>query len=90
MQFKTGRADINGTSLMGYVLTTYERIVEVFGEPTRSYGDKTTAEWEITFADGKVATIYDWKEEYTPMGLYEWHIGGRSKEVVGRVQALLR
>ena len=89
MKFKTGRADINGTSLMGYVLTTYERIVEVFGEPVGG-GDKSTAEWDITFADGKVATIYDWKEYSTPMGLYQWHIGGRSKEVVGRIEALLR
>lgn len=87
-KFTTGNADINGTCLQGYVETTYARIVEVFGEPT-SGGDKTTAEWDITFDDGTVATIYDWKEYSTPKGYYDWHIGGHSKWAVELVTNLI-
>jgi hypothetical protein len=73
------------TSLQGYVPARYDQLVKVFGEPTDS-GDKTTAEWALQFEDGTVATIYDWKEYETPMGLYNWHIGGMSKKAVSRVQ----
>ena len=86
--FTTGNADVNGTSLQGYVYTTYDKIVEVFGNPTSS-GDKTTCEWDITFDDGTVATIYDWKECQTPKGYYDWHIGGRSKWAVELVTNLI-
>jgi len=68
----------NGTSLRGYVKTTYTDLVAIFGEPQRG-GDKTTAEWVVIFGRGKdkvVATIYDWKEYDTPMGEYNWHVGG--------------
>jgi len=69
----------SGTCLQGYVKTTYSDLVAIFGEPTYRGGDKTTAEWVITFGRGKdkvVATIYDWKEYETPMGEYNWHVGG--------------
>ena len=44
----------------------------------------------LEFADGTVATIYDWKEYETPMGLYSWHIGGMSKKAVDRVTQAFR
>jgi len=44
----------------------------------------------LAFEDGTVATIYDWKEYETPMGLYHWHIGGMSKLAVARVQQAFR
>lgn len=78
-KFKLG-GDISGTCFQGYVRTTYADLVAIFGEPSRG-GDKTTVEWVVTFGRGKdkvVATIYDWKEEETPMGEYNWHIGGHS------------
>jgi hypothetical protein len=77
--------DANGTSLQGYVEAYYHQLVEVFGEPEGG-GDKTTVEWCLQFADGTVATIYDWKEYETPMGLYRWHIGGKNRRAVGLVQ----
>jgi len=61
------------TSLQGYMPARYEDLVAVFGEPEGG-GDKTTVEWCLAFEDGTVATIYDWKEYETPMGLYHWHI----------------
>lgn len=86
----TKNADVNMTSLQGYVPARYQRLVEVFGEPDELGGDKTTAEWCLAFEDGTVATIYDWKEYSTPQGLYQWHVGGMSKLAVARVQQALQ
>ena len=91
----------NGTCLVGTVKTTYTELVEKFGEPTYTNGDKTTAEWCLEFEcdadngslgeDGNVeyvtATIYDWKTFDTPMGEYDWHIGGFSEEAVDAVMS---
>jgi hypothetical protein len=82
-------AKTNGSGLKGYVTTTYSQLVKVFGlpnyGPNDSSGDKVTCEWKLTFADGTIATIYDWKLESTPMGIYDWHIGGVSGDACLRV-----
>jgi len=44
----------------------------------------------LEFEDGTVATIYDWKEYETPMGLYRWHIGGKNNLAVARVTRALK
>jgi hypothetical protein len=80
--------DINGTSLQGYVVTTFKELVITFGAPTygEASGDgKVSCEWILQFSDGTVATIYDYKEDATPMGEYSWHIGGQSIDAVNRV-----
>lgn len=79
---------INGTSLQGYLQATYDELVEVFGKP--HYGpdadeDKITCEWQMEYEDGTVATIYDYKTRSTPFGLYQWHIGGYTKQAVHNV-----
>lgn len=86
MQF-TQAHDISGTSLVGYITTTRKHIESVFGKPSwdkPSWDGKVTTEWDIEFADGTVATIYDWKryEEGAPAyeETYEWHIGGKDFE----------
>lgn len=82
--------DSQMTSLMGYVNTTYARLVEVFGQPISGSGDgKTNSEWIIKFANGEVATIYDYKTGNTPVDDYDWHIGGNKKWVVAAVSALV-
>ena len=75
----TNDANANMTSLKGEFSITYAELVEIFGKP--KYGpnsdlDKTTCEWALTFEDGTIATIYDYKTPCTPQGDYEWHIGG--------------
>ena len=70
------------TCLQGYIETTYDELVKVFGEPTVLEGDKVTVEWILQFSDGTVATIYDWKRSETPMACYPWHIGGKSQRAV--------
>ena len=74
-------AERAGTSLQGEYLTTYDDIVNTFGEPTqKGDGEKTTVEWVIKFNDGTVATIYDWKYGYTPKDFTEWNVGGKSQK----------
>ena len=85
----TDWTDANGTSLQGYITATYDQLVARFGQPDGG-GDKTTVEWVLEFADGTVATIYDWKEEDTPMSMYNWHIGGKNKTAVARVTHALK
>ena len=91
----------DGTSLQGYVTTTYAELVARFGEPTLTNGDKVTAEWVLDFKvvkpgeadedfDYVTATIYDWKEYETPMGNYRWHIGGKDLDAVEAVTTTLR
>jgi hypothetical protein len=78
------------TSLMGYVNTNYARLVEVFGRPISGSGDgKVNSEWIIRFANGEVATIYNYKTGTTPTDDYDWHIGGHKRWVVAAVSALV-
>jgi len=86
--------ELTGTSLKGYIETTYEQLESVFGEPmygpNDTDGDKITCEWLITFQDGTVATIYDWKVDETPFDLYSWHIGGNNNKAKDYVGTLMR
>jgi|ETNmetMinimDraft_11_1059920.scaffolds.fasta_scaffold14142_4 hypothetical protein len=90
--------NVNGTSLKGCVITTYDDLVEKFGEPTYTWatGDKTTAEWNLEFevdengdTEYVTATIYDWKTCSTPMGEYEWHVGGYNMDALYVIEKAL-
>jgi hypothetical protein len=73
----------NMTHLQGSTRVTYQRLVEIFGDPEPG-GDKTDVEWTILFDDGTVATIYNWKDGRNycgangldPEDIQSWHIGG--------------
>jgi hypothetical protein len=88
--------NISGTSLVGYVNTTYSKLFEKFGKPFDN-GYKTDAEWKIEFSDGKVAAIYNWKNGKKYNGskgldlddITVWHIGGFDNSVVERIQKIL-
>ena len=86
----TSDADINMTSYKGQVLSTYQELCDVFGPPDDGpndlQGDKVTCCWRLKFADGTVASIYDWKTGETPFGGYHWHIGGYDIKAVNRVK----
>lgn len=99
MKFEHMADFAGGTCLQGHVTTTYEKLVRCFGEPTGS-GDeyKVQAEWYLRFADGTVATIYDWKEgdNYCGKGegkpaekVTDWHIGGHNDKAVKHVREFL-
>lgn len=84
----------NGTCLQGKVEATYDRLVEIFGEPTWVSGvtdpfeeTKVETEWELIgkgWDDENIpVTIYDWKEFDGGLASrsgknYSWHIGGKS------------
>lgn len=78
----------NGTSFQGYVNAHYSQLVEMFGEPyTDLDNHKTDVEWIVSTPYGP-ATIYNYKNGYSYLGLSglkldeidEWHIGGKNAE----------
>jgi len=81
--------NMNMSSLKGEFPITYAELVEIFGRPNHGPNDynldKVTCEWMIEFEDGTRASIYDWKTGRTPMGEYEWHIGGYDAQSYTRV-----
>lgn len=83
-------SDANMTFYVGEIHTTYQRLVEIFGQPTRegSGDNKVQVQWCFEFEDtGDVFTIYDWKEYGTePEYVTEWHIGAHDHSVMERVE----
>lgn len=99
MKYKTHIEDdlinTSGTHLMGRINLPFHKITSALGDPIRFNADegdgKVRIEWDIKFQDGEIATIYDWKEyKRRPEDVTDWHIGGRSFEVVQRVYDILR
>ena len=83
-----GTTEITGSSLSGYVEATYHELEQVFGAATYADEDpraKIQTEWTLRL-NSEIATIYNWKTEQTPRGLYRWHIGGFGKGEVEMVQ----
>ena len=96
--------NINMTSLQGKITTTYDKLVEVFGEPTMTDAspyEKVNAQWAIEFKvpftddtgiedfETVTATVYNWKDGYIPTEKYDWHIGGFDSEAVDCVEKAL-
>ena len=91
----TDGTEVNGTSLQGFVETTYEELVDIFGEPSLTYTpeelEKTQAEWWLLFSDGTIATIYDWKRYNSPVeGCTEWNIGGMDNDAEFQVKQRIK
>jgi len=97
--FKLG-GNANMTSLQGYIRTSYADLVACFGpsDPNSIDDYKSDAGWTITFADGVVATIYNWKDGHNYCGdegldvedITEWHIGGHlGTDAEGRVKEVM-
>jgi hypothetical protein len=92
------KVEAEGTGLVGYVVVSYDHLVEAFGKPTSqrpSGDDKVRICWDIEFVDGTVATIYDWKNykktvKWVKENFLEWHIGGNDKSAAEKVLAVLK
>lgn len=87
---------VTGTCLRGYVQADINKLYAAFGKPMDGDGYKTDVEWVIEFADGLVATIYNWKNGPAYLGegaslkyVDEWNIGGDAEVVVSRIKQLL-
>jgi len=73
--------NVVGTHFQGVVKTTYDKIVNILGEPTSfdaSPYEKVNASWSIEMKDKDktIFTVYNWKDGYVPTEEYDWHIGG--------------
>lgn len=85
------------TGNKGTLLTDYETIKKVFGEPNTDFecGHQTDAHWTIQFLDGQVGTIYNWKngknycDAYELEDIPEWEVGGKTSEVYERINKML-
>ena len=87
MKINSNDTSVNGTSLKGYVGTTYDKLVKLLGEPLCGSSDgKTTCEWILEFEDGTVATIYDWKQKQTPKDHFYWSVGGHNHKALEQVK----
>ena len=93
--------NVGGTFLQGYIKASYEQLVKTFGEPHDPDGDnyKTDVEWAFEFADGTIATLYNWKNGKNYLGeaeglelndIYEWNVGGNSDKAVAKLLEKLR
>lgn len=74
-------ASVCGTSYHGIsVKCSFDDMVKKLGKPHASYppGDKVRYEWVFTSEDGKVVTVYDWKEYCEKPS--EWHLGAFNQE----------
>lgn len=88
--------DVNGTQLKGLIVARFDDISRIFGKPMESACDKADAEWHIEFSDGKVATIYNYKDgkSFSPRGKHPeniktWHLGAKEKEAAKRIICML-
>ena len=93
--------NVGGTFLRGYIKASYDQLVKTFGEPHDPDGDnyKTDVEWAFEFADGTIATLYNWKNGHNYLGeaeglelndIYEWNVGGNSDKAVAKLLEKLR
>ncbi len=99
-QFVTNeRVTTGGGWLQGSVDTNYAALVRTFGSPSEKYDDyKSDAEWQIQFADGTYATVYNWKDGHHYLGnegldledITDWHVGGMSDRAVTLVKEALQ
>ena len=82
---------IDGTFLQGYVITSYQNLVDLFGEPVLQFDPaKTRANWVVQFEDGVVATVYDYKVLDKPLKqVTEWNVGGKSHVGHDRMMELI-
>jgi hypothetical protein len=86
---KVSRSKANGSSYKGLIYTTYNKLVEAFGNPNcgPSADGKVKIEWVLQDDKKQIITIYDWKTSQAPLPdeLYGWHIGGHAGSVVETV-----
>ena len=87
-EFETDMEKRSGTSFQGYLYVEYNELVEKFGKPHGlDSNHKIDAEWIVDTPHG-VATIYNYKNGYSYLGLSglklnemdEWHVGGKNKQ----------
>ena len=92
------KINVNGTSLQGELSVTFEHLLKTFGTPLGASPDKKVdCEWHIELSDGKVATIYNWKNGNAYLGekgknpteILNWNVGAKSKIAFYEIEEIL-
>lgn len=86
-----------GSGFVDEIECDYTTLCRIFGEPMEGDGYKTSAEWDIRFEDGTIATIYDYKtcpaycgpDGVPPENNTSWHIGGFHTRAVDLIRLTL-
>ena len=78
--------NVDGTSFQGVTIkASVQDLTRALGEPDNNNTgeDKVNFVWDMETEEGKVFTIYDWKEyrKISDIEVIEWHIGANSKMV---------
>lgn len=99
MKFRTHNngVEFEGSHLIGYVHTTYRKLVKAFGEPFEGDGYKVDAEWRVKFEDDTYCTIYNYKDGKSYCGdeglpvsqITDWHVGGNEEKCTQYIQDVL-
>lgn len=90
LHIEMGAGSHYGTGLKGYLPegTTYNQIIQVFGEPQmKSSPDGKIQVCWFGKINGLQFTIYDYKSSLNPQLNTHWHIGGKHKMVSEVVNA---
>lgn len=84
--------NMNFTSLQGHIQGTLAEMQKAFGTPCPMNGERSNFHWTIEFADGTVATIYDWNLRAAPQldEIVSWNIGGHSEQARTTVHQAFR
>lgn len=80
-------ADVHGTSKKLTIKASFFKLVEMFGEPSRPFGDGEHARinWTLSFSDGHVLSIYDWNEDVPVEEVTSWNVAARTFMAAGRI-----
>ena len=99
----TKSSNTGGTHLHGHIKRTYDQLVSVFGEPHFRYvpragaEDKIDVEWAFEFPDGRVFTVYNWKNGKAYLGhegedvenITDWNVGAHQMSAYHTLRELL-
>lgn len=91
-----------GTSLQGYVETSFAALQAVLGPPNdKGDGYKVSTEWVLEGPTGEAATLYDYKmtdlysegygsvEDFRARSSYRWHVGAHERKTADEFVAWL-
>lgn len=85
-------ADVHGTSKKLTIKASYTKLVDLFGEPDRPFGEGSAARisWNVEFSDGYVLSVYDWNQQDIPVyQVTEWNVAARTFMAAGRIYDIL-
>ena len=89
---RVSQDEANGTSLRGYIRTSYSSLLKLFGVPDPGDGEKISTLWAVKDIKNRIFTIYDYKEtnlysdplpsvkKFRSYPSYDWHIGAISED----------